>query len=128
MRDFLLRMSEPLPSMQDFLSVSERKQENRIIGLVNRKKGGDAWVPLRDVHDNATIADVTSMSVLDSKSSISHTISCSYMYRRKRSTTEATVTDLEKYAERVGFPKETLPQRNRDKLVEVLRAIWGGEL
>jgi hypothetical protein len=38
------------------------------------------------------------------------------------------VTDLEKYAERVGFPKETVPQRNRDKLVEVLRAIWGGEL
>jgi hypothetical protein len=75
--DDLLKM---VRSMQDFLSVSERKQENRIIGLVNRKKGGDAWVPLRDVHDNATIADVTSMSVLDSKSSISNTISCSYMY------------------------------------------------
>ena len=36
--------------------------------------------------------------------------------------------DLEKYAERVGCPKEILPQRNRDKLVEVVRAIWGGEL
>lgn len=61
----LLKMVRPL---QGFLSVSERKQENRIIGLVNRKKGGDAWVPLQDVNDNATINDVTSMSVLNSKS------------------------------------------------------------
>jgi regulator of replication initiation timing len=95
-------LDDLLRPLQGFLSVSKRQQENQIIGFANRKKGGDAWVPLRDVNDNAMINDVTSMSVLDSKSSISTTISCSYMYRRKCPTTEATVTDLETYAERVG--------------------------
>ncbi|KAH8077667.1 hypothetical protein HD553DRAFT_327264 [Filobasidium floriforme] len=66
--------------IRDFLSVSESKQVNWIIGLVIRKKGGDAWVPLLDVNDNMMMGDITSVSVLDDVSSILTTISCDYMY------------------------------------------------